>query len=75
MDQRTIEELKLAIATLRRKLRNLKKDITKINTEKENLKLRLTLSKKSNIEKAKYILENDKRIICLHKYNGFKGGD
>ena len=32
-----------------RKLRNKGEEITKRNAEKENLKLRLTLSKKSNI--------------------------
>jgi|APGre2960657444_1045066.scaffolds.fasta_scaffold16787_1 hypothetical protein len=66
LDQRTIEELKVDNATLRRKLRDLEEDIIKINTEKENLKLRLTLSKKSNIEKAKHIIENDTRIIYFY---------
>ena len=63
LDQRTIEELKVENATLMRKLSDKEEEITKANTEKENLKLRLTLSKKSNIEKAKYIIENDTKII------------
>ena len=46
-----------------RKLSDKEEEITKANTEKENLKLRLTLYKKSNIEKAKYIIENDTKII------------
>ena len=63
LDQRTIEELKVENATLMRKLSDKEEEITKANTEKENLKLRLTLSKKSNIEKAKYIIENHTKII------------
>ena len=65
LDQKTNKELKVENATLMRKLRNKEEEITKRNAEKENLKLRLTLSKKSNIEKAKYIIENDTKIIYL----------
>jgi hypothetical protein len=63
LDQRTIEELKVDKSTLTRKIADLEEEITKLKTEKENLKLRLTLSKKSNIEKAQYIIENETRII------------
>jgi hypothetical protein len=59
LDRRTIEELKVENALLMRKLSDYEEEITKVKTEKENLKLRLALSKKSNIEKAKYIINND----------------
>ena len=63
LDQRTIEELKIENATLMRKLSDKDKEITKTNIEKDNLKLRLNLSKKSNIEKVKYIIEDETKVI------------
>jgi hypothetical protein len=40
--------------------------VKKLKTEKENLKLKLNLSRKSNFEKAKYIIEDDTRTIYFY---------
>jgi hypothetical protein len=63
LDQRMINELKVDNTTLNTKIRDLEKKIRRIIAEKNNLRLKLTLSKKSNFEKAQYIVENDTMTI------------
>lgn len=63
LDERTIEECRVKNSVLIRKIEDLEDDVKKLKTEKENLKLKLTLSRKSNFEKAQYIIEDDTRSI------------
>ncbi len=63
LDERTIEECRVKNSVLIRKIEDLEDDLKKLKTEKENLKLKLTLSRKSNFEKAQYIIEDDTRSI------------
>jgi formylmethanofuran dehydrogenase subunit C len=66
LDQRTIEELKVTNDTLKRKLSDLEADIIKLKNEKENLKIRLLLAEKTNIDKAQFIINDSERPIYFY---------
>lgn len=66
LDERTIEEYRAKNSVLIRGIEDLEGVVKKLKTEKENLKLKLNLSRKSNFEKAKYIIEDDTRTIYFY---------
>jgi len=63
LDERTIEECRVKNGVLIRKIEDLEEDVKKLKTEKENLKLKLNLSRKSNFDKAQFIIEDDTKTI------------
>lgn len=66
LDQRTIKELEVKIDTLLRKVSDLEGEIERLKTEKENLKIRLLLTEKTNIEKAEFIIDDLSRPIYFY---------
>lgn len=66
LDQRTIEELKVTNDTLQSKISDLEADVIKLKIEKENLKIRLLLSEKSNIDKANFIIKDTIRPVYFY---------
>jgi len=66
LDQRTIEELKVTNNTLLRKASDLELEITRLKTEKENLKIRLLLTEKTNTDKAEFIINDSDRPIYFY---------
>jgi hypothetical protein len=63
LDERTVEEYRVKNSVLIRKMEGLEADVRKLKAEKENLKLKLNLSRKSNLDKAQVIIEDDTRAI------------
>lgn len=66
LDKRTIEECRIKSSDLLRKIGDLEEVVRKLNIEKENLKLRLYLSRKTNVDKARYIIEDNTRKIYFY---------
>jgi hypothetical protein len=66
LDQRTIEELKVANEILQRKITDLEADTIKLKFEKENLKIRLLLSEKTSIDKAQFIIKDTIRPVYFY---------
>lgn len=66
LDQRTIKELKVTNDTLLSKISDLEADVIKLKIEKENLKIRLLLSEKTNIDKAHFIIRDTIRPVYFY---------
>lgn len=68
LDRMTLEELKVKNDSLQRKVADLELDIARLKTEKENLKVRLLLTEKTNNDKAQFIInDSDKPIYFYSK--------
>lgn len=63
LDKRTIEECRVKNSVLIRKIEDLEDEVKKLKTEKENLKLKLNLSRKSNFDKAQFIIDDNTKKI------------